>query len=166
MILPALKILSACLINSAGLSHLTTCKMPLLSFQEFFAASFLQADLGETLFLFFKSVSFLRSLNLGYYGGIAMSFFLLLVIIGIICLIYITIQTIRMKKDMLMMSSVYQEEGEVVEITDDYGKEGWIFIYGENWRFKSKNLLKAGDAVKVIKNKKMNLIVEKVENTL
>ena len=165
MILPALKILSTCLISLASLS-LTAYKISLLSFQEFFAASFLQANLGDTLVLFFQSVYFLRSLNLGYYGGIAMSFFLLLVVIGIIYLIYITIQTLRMKKDMLMMSSVYQEEGEVIEITDDYGKEGWIFIYGENWRFKSKNLLEAGDTVKVIKNKKMNLIVEKVEDIL
>ena len=132
-------------------------------FKNVFSSDLVQASLGDTLILFFQSVYFLRSLNLGYYGGIFMSFFLLLVFLAIIYLIYITIQSIYMKKDILMMSSVKDEEGEVIEITDDYGKEGWVFIYGENWRFKSKNHLKVGDMVKVIKNKKMSLIVEKVE---
>jgi len=130
----------------------------------FLQQTLLEVSLGETLVLFFQSVYFLRSLNLGYYGGLAMSLFFILCLAAIIYLIYITIQTIRMKKDMLMMSSVYQEEGEVIEITDDYGLEGWVFIYGENWRFKSKSILRVGDAVKVLENKKLSLLVEKVES--
>ena len=165
MIFIALKILTSCFTSSASLSHLTTYKFSFPSFQELFSIPFFQAGLGDTLVLFFQSVYFLRSLNLGYYGGIATGFFLILVLAGLVYLVYITVQTMRMKKDMLMMSSVFQEEGEVIEITDDYGKEGWIFIYGENWRFKSKNILKAGDAVKVIKHKKLNLIVEKIEDS-
>lgn len=134
------------------------------SFLDFFPAG-LQASLGDTLILFFQSVYFIRSLNLGYYGGIALSAVFLLVLVAFIYIVYITIKTLYMKKEMLMMSSVIGEEGEVIEITDDYGKQGWVFVYGENWRFKSKNLLKAGDIVKVLKNKKMSLIVEKTEDS-
>ena len=68
-----------------------------------------------------------------------------------------------MKKDITMMATVIGQEGEVAELSDDFGKTGWILIYGENWRFKSAKPVKVGDTVKVIKNKKMNLLVEKIE---
>ena len=125
-----------------------------------------QATLGDSLVLFFQSVYFLRSLNLGRYNVVFSVFFILLVVVIVAYLIYITVDTFLMKKNVLMMSSVLKEEGEVIEITDDYGKQGWIFIYGENWRFVSKDKLKLGDLVRVVKNKKLKLIVEKVEDSL
>ena len=143
-----------------SLFSLTALKVDLI---EFFTLALPQASLGETLILFFQSVYFLRSLDLGFYGLIGLNVLLWVVLAFFVYLIYITVQTLRMKKEMLMMSSVIGKEGEVIEVTDDYGKEGWILIYGENWRFKSKNILKVGDLVKVTKNKKMKLIVEKIE---
>ena len=67
-----------------------------------------------------------------------------------------------MKKESAMMAVVLGQEGEVVELLDDEGKTGWVFIYGENWRFTSKIPLKVGDTVKAIKNRRMKLFVEKV----
>ena len=68
-----------------------------------------------------------------------------------------------MKRDITMMATVIGKEGEVIELLDDFGKAGWISIYGENWRFKSSEPVKTGDTVKVIKNKKMLLYVQKIE---
>ena len=68
-----------------------------------------------------------------------------------------------MKRDITMMATVLGQEGEVLELLDESGKSGWILIYGENWKFKSKETLKIGDTVKVIKNKKMLLYVQKIE---
>ena len=70
-----------------------------------------------------------------------------------------------MKRDITMMATVIGQEGEVTELLDDFGKIGWILIYGENWKFKSEKPVKVGDTVKVIKNKKMNLYVQKVEES-
>ena len=69
-----------------------------------------------------------------------------------------------MKRDITMMATVIGQEGEVSELLDDFGKIGWVLIYGENWKFKSESPVKVGDTVKVIKNKKMRLYVEKVED--
>ena len=118
----------------------------------------------DALFLFFQSVRFINSLDFGYYTGFIFVIVFLLILAGFIYLVYITAQTILMKKDMAMMSTVVNEEGEVVEILDDYGKQGWIFIYGENWRFKSEKPVKVGDAVRVVSHKKMHLFVEKAED--
>ena len=126
--------------------------------------SALQASLTDTLFLFFQSVRFINSLDFGYYKGFIFVIVFLLILAGFVYLVYITVQTILMKKDMAMMSTVINEEGEVVEILDEYGKKGWIFIYGENWRFKSEKPVKIGDTVRVINHKKMHLFVEKAED--
>ena len=77
-------------------------------------------------------------------------------------LIYLIVKTMRMKRNITAMGTVLGEEGEVTELLDDFGKKGWISIYGENWKFRSEKPLKVGDLVKVIKHKKMDLLVEKI----
>ena len=67
-----------------------------------------------------------------------------------------------MKKESAMMAVVLDQEGEVVELLDEEGKTGWVFINGENWRFTSNTPLKVGDTVKAVKNRRMKLIVEKI----
>ena len=80
-------------------------------------------------------------------------------------LVYLTVKTMRMKRNITAMGTVLNEEGEVTEILDDWGKKGWISIYGENWKFRSEKPLKVGDMVQVVKHKKMDLIVEKISES-
>ena len=70
-----------------------------------------------------------------------------------------------MKKDITMMATVIGQEADVEEISDDFGKAGWLSVYGENWKFKSEKPVKVGDTVKVIKSKRMMLYVQKVEDS-
>lgn len=77
-------------------------------------------------------------------------------------LIYLIVKTMRMKRNFTAMGTVLGEEGEVTELLDDFGKKGWISIYGENWKFRSEKPLKVGDLVKVTRHKKMDLIVQKI----
>ncbi|MDE0091911.1 MAG: hypothetical protein OXN83_01335 [Oligoflexia bacterium] len=90
--------------------------------------------------------------------------FVLLSLAVIASFAYLLIKTIFMKRDITMMATVIGQEGEVVELSDDFGKAGWILIYGENWKFKSDKPVKVGDTVKVVKNKKMKLYVQQVED--
>ncbi|MBC6415764.1 MAG: hypothetical protein GDA46_05165 [Bdellovibrionales bacterium] len=128
-----------------------------------FLLKFFKISLGEMLALFFQSVYFFNSLDFGYYRGITTLVIGFVVLAIVLFLIYITVKTILMKKNMSMMSTVLNEEGEIIEILDDLGKKGWVLIYGENWRFISEKPVKIGDTVKVLKNKKMYLFVEKID---
>ena len=129
-----------------------------------FTPSF-SVSLGDMLYLFFQSVYFFNSLDFGGYSWFIFSLIVLVSLALIIGFVYIILHTVFMKKKMAMMTTVLGQEGEVVELLDDFGKKGWILIYGENWKFKSQQILKVGDTVKVIRHKKMNLIVEKVEES-
>ena len=118
----------------------------------------------DMMSIFFKSIYFFNSLNFGAYS-LFVQIILNLIIWGLIAgFIYILLKTIFMKKDITMMATVIGQEGEVTELADDFGKSGWILIYGENWKFKSKTPVKVGDTVKVIKSKKMLVYVQKVED--
>lgn len=78
---------------------------------------------------------------------------------------YLAVKTFRMKRNITAMGVILNQEGEVTELLDDFGKKGWIGIHGENWKFRSEKPLKVGDFVKVIKHKRMNLIVEKISES-
>ncbi len=122
---------------------------------------------GEFISLVFQSLYIYDYLD--NRGFVSISLVLLTVIITVLLilgLIYLTVQTLRMKKNITAMGTVLGQEGEVVKLLDDFGKKGWISIYGENWKFRSKKALKVGYLVKVIKYKKMSLIVEKIEEDI
>lgn len=118
---------------------------------------------GDMISLFFRSVYFFNTLDFGAYSWFVQIIFILLILAVIAVFFYVLIKTIFMKRDITMMATVIGQEGEVLELSDDFGKAGWILIHGENWRFKSKAPIKVGDNVKVIKNKKMLLYVQKAE---
>ena len=122
-------------------------------------------SLTDTLSIFFKSVYFFNSLDFSGYAWFVRLLFFLLFMSIVFGFLYLLIKTIFMKRDITMMATVIGQEGEVTELVDDFGKAGWVLIYGENWKFKSKNPVKLGDTVKVIKDKKMQLYVEKVEES-
>ncbi|MCY4320806.1 MAG: hypothetical protein OXC37_00150 [Bdellovibrionaceae bacterium] len=123
------------------------------------------ASLTDTLSIFFKSVYFFNSLDFSGYAWFVRFLFLLLFLAIVFGFLYILIKTIFMKRDITMMATVIGQEGEVTELIDDFGKMGWVLIYGENWKFKSEKPVKVGDTVKVIKDKKMQLYVQKVEES-
>ena len=121
-------------------------------------------NFGDMISLFFKSVYFFNNLDFGSYTLFARIIFVLITWIIIAGFLYLLLKTIFMKKDITMMATVIGQEGEVTELLDDFGKKGWVLIYGENWKFKSKMPVKVGDTVKVIKNKKMQLYIQKIED--
>ena len=82
-------------------------------------------------------------------------------LMGAVC--WLAVKTVRMKRNITAMGTVLNEIGEVTRLLNKQGTKGWILIYGENWRFKSKETLKVGDLVKVIKEERMFLRVKKVE---
>ncbi len=66
-------------------------------------------------------------------------------------LTYLAVTTVRMKKKKNLNEDFLGEnsEAEVVSVHPG-GKTGLIFLQGENWRFKSSQVLKKGDTVKVV----------------
>ena len=82
-------------------------------------------------------------------------------LMGAVC--WLAVKTVRMKRNITAMGTVLNELGEVTRLLNKQGTKGWILIYGENWRFKSKETLKVGDLVKVIKEERMFLRVKKIE---
>ena len=115
--------------------------------------------------LFFRSVYFFNTLDFSGYAWFVRLMLTLLILAVIVGFFYLLIKTVLMKRDITMMATVIGQEGEVTELLDDFGKIGWVLIYGESWRFKSQTPLKVGDTVKVVKNKKMKLLVQKVEES-
>lgn len=70
-------------------------------------------------------------------------------------------------KDMTGMGDILNREGEVTQSSESIrGTQGWIFVFGENWYFHSRNKLKVGDIVKVTSYKGIKLEVEKIEEVL
>ena len=125
--------------------------------------SFTIMGFGEFISLVFQSLYLYDYLE--DRGLMSWSLIIVVVIVSALLLfglIYLLIQTLRMKRNITAMGTVLGEEGEVTELLNDFGKKGWISIYGENWKFRSKKPLKVGDLVKVVKHKKMDLIVEKI----
>ena len=135
----------------------------MLSFMGFFAQNLWASDMGA-LSLMFKIFYFFETME--RWGlistGAVVVFSLLATALLAFGLGWLVVKTIRMKKDTTAMGAVLGKEGEVSELTDDFGKRGWILIHGENWRFQSDRPLKKGDIVKVTGEKRMKLKVEKI----
>ena len=93
-----------------------------------------------------------------------MTLVVIIIVVSAVIVGYLLYATLTMKKDITAMGTVLNQEGEVTELLNDFGKKGWINIYGENWRFRSKEPLRVGDYVRVIKERKMDLIVEKIDD--
>ena len=123
-----------------------------------------ELNFGDTLSIVLKSLYLLDSMNLENYPWFSVITIITLSLLLLAGLVYLLVRTLLMKRDFTAMGAVLGEEGEVTEILDDFGKRGWLLIYGENWKFKSEKALKVGDTVKVIKHKKMDLIVQKVSD--
>ena len=137
-----------------------------LVFVEMFIPDFSLLGFGEVISLTLRSLYLFDSLE--ERGYLSLSFIIITFLIaGLLMfgLCYLVVQTVRMKRNITAMGTVLDQEGEVTEILDDFGKKGWIFIYGENWKYRSEKPLKVGDLVKVIKHKRMDLIVEKISES-
>ena len=129
--------------------------------------SFTMMGFGEFISLVFQSLYLYDYLeDRGFMSWSLVIFTVLMSLVLLVGLIYLTVKTLKMKRNITAMGTVLGEEGEVTELLDDLGKKGWISIYGENWKFRSEKPLKQGDLVKVIKHKKMDLIVEKITDDL
>lgn len=79
-----------------------------------------------------------------------------------LALIYLLIKTLIMKKNITEMGNILNQEAEVVKLLNDLGTRGWLYVYGENWKFQSATSLKIGDIVKITDCKKTILTVKKV----
>ena len=124
----------------------------------------IEMNFGETLSIVIKGLYLLDSMDLENYPWFLVITIIILGLLLVAGLTYLIIRTLLMKRDFTAMGTVLGEEGEVTEILDDFGKRGWLLIYGENWKFRSEKALKVGDTVKAIKHKKMELIVQKTSD--
>lgn len=80
---------------------------------------------------------------------------------------YLAFKTLNLKKRDTGLEELIGKTGEVTKVSDKTNvTKGWLLIHGENWKFSSKDNLKAGDSAKVLGYSKMVLKVQKVEDVL
>ena len=135
----------------------------ILFLTEMFIPSFGVLGIGGIVSFVLGSVYLFDPVEMGGYQLPLSLILIVSLLVGLLMLgaCYLAVKTFRMKKDITAMGTVLNQEGEVTQISDDFGKRGWIIIHGENWKFRSEKALKVGDLVKVVAHKKMDLIVEK-----
>ena len=104
-------------------------------------------------------------------GGYTLSLTFILpaaVFIGLICfgLSFLAIKTFGMRKDKTGFDALKGKEGQVEKLSQHQANQGWIFINGESWRFRSVDKVEKGDTVKILSVKGMTLQVKKMKEEI